>query len=195
MRKGAAGKTTRREAHVPNIVYSCSLLCETRLASIRHHMVDIAQPVEHLIVVQKVARSSRVIHPISPGFARGFCYFPALCSRCDSARWVVVPLADWLRQGRRQGNQYVRRIDRVARQAAMGSGMCCVPCCWCLRKQGNHGCWQKVGSLWLLGIRAGDTGAPGRSLESQSLADAASIESCPVIISRKSSSESIFARY
>lgn len=26
-------------------------------------MVDIAQPVEHLIVVQKVARSSRVIHP------------------------------------------------------------------------------------------------------------------------------------
>ena len=27
-------------------------------------MVDIAQLVEHLIVVQKVARSSRVIHPI-----------------------------------------------------------------------------------------------------------------------------------
>ena len=27
------------------------------------NMVDIAQLVEHLIVVQKVARSSRVIHP------------------------------------------------------------------------------------------------------------------------------------
>ena len=37
-------------------------------------MVDIAQPVEHLIVVQKVARSSRVIHPINPGFARGFVF-------------------------------------------------------------------------------------------------------------------------
>lgn len=31
-------------------------------------MVDIAQQVEHLIVVQKVARSNRVIHPISYKF-------------------------------------------------------------------------------------------------------------------------------
>ena len=30
-------------------------------------MVAIAQLVEHLIVVQKVARSSRVSHPINPG--------------------------------------------------------------------------------------------------------------------------------
>lgn len=39
-------------------------------------MVAIAQLVEHLIVVQKVARSSRVSHPISPGLSfdggRGF---------------------------------------------------------------------------------------------------------------------------
>lgn len=29
--------------------------------------MDIAQSVEHLIVVQKVARSNRVIHPMKPG--------------------------------------------------------------------------------------------------------------------------------
>lgn len=47
------------------IVYSNHLL---RQAVARRwcHMVDIAQLVEHLIVVQKVARSSRVIHPINP---------------------------------------------------------------------------------------------------------------------------------
>ena len=38
-------------------------------------MVAIAQSVEHLIVVQKVARSSRVSHPIfSAGFSRIFFY-------------------------------------------------------------------------------------------------------------------------
>ena len=37
-------------------------------------MVDIAQLVEHLIVVQKVARSSRVIHPINPD-PNGFGFF------------------------------------------------------------------------------------------------------------------------
>ena len=39
-------------------------------------MVDIAQLVEHLIVVQKVARSSRVGHPSKTlPFAEGFCFF------------------------------------------------------------------------------------------------------------------------
>lgn len=88
-----ARKTTRREAYVPNIVYSLSLLCETRFASVRHHMVDIAQPVEHLIVVQKVARSSRVIHPINPGFARGFVFLPALFPRGDSVHQVLGAFA------------------------------------------------------------------------------------------------------
>lgn len=60
-------------------------------------MVDIAQPVEHLIVVQKVARSSRVIHPINPGFARGFVFLPGLCPRSYSALLRrVVPIANWL---------------------------------------------------------------------------------------------------
>lgn len=63
---------------------------------VRHHMVDIAQPVEHLIVVQKVARSSRVIHPIDPGLARGFVFLPDLRPRSDSAslRRVVAPFAN-----------------------------------------------------------------------------------------------------
>ena len=39
-------------------------------------MVAIAQLVEHLIVVQKVARSSRVGHPSKTlPFAEGFCFF------------------------------------------------------------------------------------------------------------------------
>lgn len=40
-------------------------------------MVAIAQLVEHLIVVQKVARSSRVSHPTKPGIplvSRVFCF-------------------------------------------------------------------------------------------------------------------------
>ena len=42
-------------------------------------MVDIAQLVEHLIVVQKVARSSRVIHPTeNPPMRRVFVYLPVL---------------------------------------------------------------------------------------------------------------------
>lgn len=51
-------------------MYSIPLLCD----SIRFaHMVAIAQSVEHLIVVQKVARSSRVSHPtFSAGFSRFF---------------------------------------------------------------------------------------------------------------------------
>lgn len=56
-------------------------------------MVDIAQPVEHLIVVQKVARSSRVIHPINPGFARGFVFLPGSCPRGDSVHQVLGTLA------------------------------------------------------------------------------------------------------
>lgn len=38
------------------------------------HMVDIAQPVEQLIVVQQVARSSRVIHPTSTPRQAGFLF-------------------------------------------------------------------------------------------------------------------------
>ena len=52
-------------AQVGSIKYSNHLLCDSRWRE-RHHMVDIAQQVEHLIVVQKVARSNRVIHPIPP---------------------------------------------------------------------------------------------------------------------------------
>lgn len=37
-------------------------------------MVDIAQSVEQLIVVQQVARSSRVIHPMEPRFGGVFLY-------------------------------------------------------------------------------------------------------------------------
>lgn len=37
------------------------------------HMVDIAQSVEQLIVVQQVARSSRVIHPSKAPLRRGLC--------------------------------------------------------------------------------------------------------------------------
>lgn len=36
------------------------------------HMVDIAQSVEQLIVVQQVARSSRVIHPSKARFGGAF---------------------------------------------------------------------------------------------------------------------------
>lgn len=38
------------------------------------HMVDIAQSVEQLIVVQQVARSSRVIHPSKAPLRRGLCH-------------------------------------------------------------------------------------------------------------------------
>lgn len=44
------------------------------------HMVDIAQSVEQLIVVQQVARSSRVIHPITPR-KRGFSFFTSMRRR------------------------------------------------------------------------------------------------------------------
>lgn len=83
-------------------------------------MVDIAQLVEHLIVVQKVARSSRVIHPTeNPPMRRVFrlsaclvcrhdkrvvvrggsnidtcvCQWCALCDR--STRWDIPDL-DWI---------------------------------------------------------------------------------------------------
>lgn len=39
-------------------------------------MVDIAQLVEQLIVVQQVARSSRVIHPMKPRSGGVFCFSP-----------------------------------------------------------------------------------------------------------------------
>ena len=53
-------KTTRAMQN-QKIVYSIHLLREIMLDSL--HMVAIAQLVEHLIVVQKVACSSHVSHP------------------------------------------------------------------------------------------------------------------------------------
>ena len=50
-------------------MYSIPLLCDSVFSIRFAHMVAIAQSVEHLIVVQKVARSSRVSHPTySAGF-------------------------------------------------------------------------------------------------------------------------------
>lgn len=57
-------------------------------------MVDIAQQVEHLIVVQKVARSNRVIHPIRNPYGhkacRGFLMLSSLPNSptCVSHAWV-----------------------------------------------------------------------------------------------------------
>ena len=49
----------------------------------RFTMVAIAQSVEHLIVVQEVARSSRVSHPTSnPYFQFGSLTVYLLCRRC-----------------------------------------------------------------------------------------------------------------
>lgn len=62
---GRAGVATRRIGYVQKIMYSIHLLCESGTPDT--HMVDIAQPVEQLIVVQQVARSSRVIHPTAGG--------------------------------------------------------------------------------------------------------------------------------
>ena len=62
-------------------------------------MVAIAQLVEHLIVVQKVARSSRVGHPTKTlPFAEGFCFFslnsPLLGYRPN--RGLRVKMCVWL---------------------------------------------------------------------------------------------------
>mgnify|MGYP006927661306 CR=1 FL=1 len=54
-------------------------------------MVDIAQLVEHLIVVQKVARSSRVSHPgQTPRFRRVFVYLPVLSAVTTSVSLSAV---------------------------------------------------------------------------------------------------------
>lgn len=54
-------------------------------------MVDIAQLVEHLIVVQKVARSSRVIHPTeNPPMRRVFVYLPVSSAVTTSVSLSVV---------------------------------------------------------------------------------------------------------
>ena len=54
-------------------------------------MVDIAQLVEHLIVVLKVARSSRVIHPTeNPPMRRVFVYLPVLSAVTTSVSLSVV---------------------------------------------------------------------------------------------------------
>ena len=54
-------------------------------------MVDIAELVEHLIVVQKVARSSRVIHPTeNPPMRRVFVYLPVLSAVTTSVSLSVV---------------------------------------------------------------------------------------------------------
>lgn len=51
------------------IVIVCCANVGNRIAT----MVDIAQQVEHLIVVQKVARSNRVIHPSRNPYSRKVC--------------------------------------------------------------------------------------------------------------------------
>ena len=79
----------KRSSLISCIVFHCC--AKPRISRIPHHMVDIAQPVEHLIVVQKVARSSRVIHPINPGFARGWLFFRP-CARDATARVVSSSL-------------------------------------------------------------------------------------------------------
>ncbi len=63
-------------------------------------MVDIAQSVEHLIVVQKVARSNRVIHPTrKSGIARFriFCYANA-GTRYTGTRWFIFVLIFRIRE-------------------------------------------------------------------------------------------------
>ena len=57
--RGHTQHADEREWKKPCIVIT---RCAKRFA-VHMNMVDIAQLVEHLIVVQKVARSSRVIHP------------------------------------------------------------------------------------------------------------------------------------
>ena len=70
------------------IVIVCCANVGNRIAT----MVDIAQQVEHLIVVQKVARSNRVIHPSRNPYSRKVCrgflialpqpYSPHMCALC-----------------------------------------------------------------------------------------------------------------
>ena len=55
------GYATHPVPHIDKSVYSVPLLCD--FGKLKCTMVDIAQQVEQLIVVQQVARSSRVIHP------------------------------------------------------------------------------------------------------------------------------------
>lgn len=50
------------DADIRHSVYSIHLLCDFASAN-QHHMVDVAQLVEPLIVVQEVASSSLVVHP------------------------------------------------------------------------------------------------------------------------------------
>ena len=66
------------------IVYSIHLLCWfSALRAESNTMVAIAQLVEHLIVVQKVARSSRVGHPSKTlPFMEGSFVFSAHPPRC-----------------------------------------------------------------------------------------------------------------
>lgn len=68
---------TARHAEVASRWISCIVFtcCAVPVRRDMLHMVDIAQLVEHLIVVQKVARSSRVIHPIKPRSPGLFCLF------------------------------------------------------------------------------------------------------------------------
>lgn len=53
-------------------MYSIHLLCVIDFSD-DTTMVDIAQSVEHLIVVQKVARSNRVIHPTAKPLQQNGC--------------------------------------------------------------------------------------------------------------------------
>ena len=55
------------------------------------HMVDIAQSVEQLIVVQQVARSSRVIHPSKAPLRRGLCHMPSSPGIRDIIHRLPVP--------------------------------------------------------------------------------------------------------
>lgn len=54
-------------------------------------MVDIAQSVEHLIVVQKVARSSRVIHPTRKPCSPNGCGVFHYIRRIESI-WIGYPV-------------------------------------------------------------------------------------------------------
>lgn len=120
----SAEKTTRREAVVLDIVYSLSLLCETENFSDSTPHGGYSSAGRASDCGSEGRAFEPRYPPHQPRVRPGFVVLPDLCPRCDGARRVVVPFANWLRRGRRQCNQSVRGIDRVARQAAMGSSTC-----------------------------------------------------------------------
>lgn len=118
------------------------------------HMVDIAQSVEQLIVVQQVARSSRVIHPSKAPLRRGLCHSTIRvwsrhagqgAVRCAAILDICVCRRHALCD--RRGRAGHPRIRKIARSNAAAEGWGAIgPVDWAVFFRFGRG----VGAVWRL---------------------------------------------